>query len=75
MEYEGDVVTNCNRCARNGPQGNGKESGRLGIKRTSGDHTYYCIVKIGQNTEMSPGDLRRIAVIQTLVENHQLTLG
>ena len=27
-----------------------------------------------QNTEKSPGDLRRLAVIQTLVKDHQLTL-
>ena len=28
----------------------------------------------GQNTEMSPGDLRRLAVTQTPVKNHQLIL-
>ena len=32
------------------------------------------IIKIGQNTEKSPGDLSRLAVTQTLVENYQLTL-
>ena len=26
------------------------------------DHLKYSIVKIGQNTEKSPGDLRRLAV-------------
>ena len=31
-------------------------------------------IKIGQNTEKSPGDLRRLAVTQTPVKDHQLTL-
>ena len=34
----------------------------------------YSITKIGQNTEKSPGDLRRLAVIQYSMKNHQLTL-
>ena len=46
----------------------------LGNKRTSEDHPNYSIVEIGQNTTKSPGDLRRFAVTQTPVENHQLTL-
>ena len=33
----------------------------------------YCIIEIGQNTEKSPGDLRRLAVAQTSVKEHQLT--
>ena len=32
------------------------------------------IAKDGQNTETSPGDLRRLAVTQTPVKNHQLIL-
>ena len=40
----------------------------------SGDHPNYCIIEIGQNTEKSPEDLRRLAVIQTPVKDHQLTL-
>ena len=43
-------------------------------KRTCRDHQNYSTVEIGQNTEKSPGDLRRLAVTQTPVENHQLTL-
>ena len=31
-------------------------------------------MNIGQNTEKSPGDLRRLSVSGTLVKNHQLTL-
>ena len=50
------------------------ETGGLGNKRTSGDHINNSIIKIGQNTEKSPVDLRRFAVTQTPVENHRLTL-
>ena len=32
------------------------------------------IIKISQNTENIPGDLMRLAVTQTPVENYQLTL-
>ena len=49
-------------------------TGGLGNKRTSGDHPNHSIIKIGQNTEKSSGDLRRLAVIQTSVRNHRLTL-
>ena len=31
-------------------------------RRTSGDHPNNYIIEIGQNTEKSPGDLRRLAV-------------
>ena len=43
-------------------------------KRTSGDYSNCSSVEIGQNTVKSPGDLRRLAVTQTPVENHQLKL-
>ena len=38
------------------------------------DRPKFCIIKIGQNTEKSPNDLRRFAVAQTSVKDHQLTL-
>ena len=60
MEYEGDGDTN--RFARNDSQMFGKKTWKLEIE-------------IGQNTEASPGDLRRFAVDQTPVENHLLTLA
>ena len=53
----------------NSPQRIDKGTGRLG-NRTSGDHSYYSIIIIGQNTEKSPGDLWRLAVSQTPVKNH-----
>ena len=43
-------------------------------KRTCGDHPNYCITEIGQNTKKSPGDLRRLAVTQTPMKDHQVTL-
>ena len=49
-------------------------AGELGNNRTTGDHPNYCIIGIGQNTEKSPGDLRRLVVPQTPVRNHRLTL-
>ena len=52
----------------------GKVTGGLGNNRTSGDHPNYYIIEIGQNTEKSPGHLRRHSVTQTSVQDHQLTL-
>ena len=52
----------------------GKRTGRFGNKEVSGDHPDFSVIKIGQNTEKSPGDLRRLAVTQTPVKIHQLTL-
>ena len=40
----------------------------------SGDHPNYYIIGNGQNTEKSPGDPRRLAVTQTPVKNHRLSL-
>ncbi len=51
-----------------------KRTGELGGWRTSGDHPNYSIVENGQNTEKSPGDLRRLVVTQTPVKDHQLML-
>ena len=55
------------------PKRIGNRTGRLSCKRTRGDHPNYSI-KIGLNTEKSPGELRSLAVTQTPVKNHQLTL-
>ena len=40
----------------------------------SGDHPNNSIIENGQNTEKSPGNLRRSAVTQTPGKNHQLKL-
>ena len=62
MEHEGDSDTNCDWCTQNNPQRIGKGTGKLGNKRTSGDHPNYGIIKISQNTENRPGDLGRFAL-------------
>ena len=74
MEHESDGDTNFNWCALYSHQRIDKETRGVGNKRTRGDHANYNIIKIGQNTEKSPGELRRLADSQTLVRNHQVTL-
>ena len=51
-----------------------KGTGGFGGWRTGRDYPNDSIAKNGQNPETSPGDLRRLAVTQTTVKNHQLTL-
>ena len=70
MEYDTDGYSNCYWCAWYCHQKIDKGTEGHGNKRTRGDS----VIKIGQNTEKSPGDLRRLAVTQTPVEDHQLTL-
>ena len=74
MEPEGNCDTNYNWCTWNNPQRVVKGTGKLRNLRTSRDHPDYYITKIGQNTEKSPGDMRRLAVTQTPAKNHQLTM-
>ena len=72
MEHESDGDTSCNWCTRHSHQRISTRTGGLGNK--SGDHSNYSVAEICQNTEKSPGDLRRLTVTKTPVENHQLTL-
>ena len=74
MEHENDADTNYNWYPLYSYQRISTRPGGLGNKRTIGDHPNDSIIKIGYNTEKSPGDSRRIAVTQTPVEDHQLTL-
>ena len=69
IDHESVSDTNCNWCERNNPQRLGKETERVGNWRTCQDHLNYSITKIGQNTEKSPGDLKRLGVTQTRVKN------
>ena len=48
-----------------------KGSGGLENKWTSGDYQNYYIIEISQNTDKSPGDLRRLALTQTRLKDHQ----
>ena len=52
----------------------GTRTGWLGYNRMGGDCPIYIIIENDQNTEKNPGDLRRLAVTQTPVKDHQLTL-
>ena len=71
MEHAGDNYTNCNWCVWNSNKTITKGTGGLGSWWTSGDHPNYYIIENGQNTEKSPGDLRRLIVTQTPVKVHQ----
>ena len=51
-----------------------KSPGGLRSWRTGRDYPNDSIAENGQNTEKSPGDLRRLTVTQTPVRNHQLKL-
>ena len=74
MENESNGSSSYNWRTRYGHQMINTRTGGLGNKRTSGDHPNYSIIKIGQNTEKSPGDLRRLAVTQTPMKNRWQTL-
>ena len=69
MEYKGDDDTNCNRCTWNNFRRIRKGTGKLRNQRTSGNYADYSIIKIGQNTGKSPGDLKRLAITQNPVKN------
>ena len=47
---------------------------RIGNKRKIRDHPEYSIIKIDQNIENIPWYRKRLALIQTLVKNHQIML-
>ena len=51
-----------------------KGPGRFGGWRSSGDYLNNSIIENGQNTEKSPGDLRRLAIAQSPLKDHHLTL-
>ena len=73
MEHESDGNTNNNRRTWYFHQRiNTKTRGRRN-KKTSREHSNYSIVEISQNTKKSSGDLRRLFVTHTPMENHPLT--
>ena len=47
---------------------------RNGNQRNNQDHTDYRIIDINQNTEESPGDLRKLAAAEIKEKSYQLTL-
>ena len=58
MELESDGGKNCDCRARYSHQKIGTGTGGPENKRTSGDHSNYSIVEIGQSTKKTPGYLR-----------------
>ena len=62
MKNEGDDNNYCNWCNWNDPQIIGKEAGRIRNQRTSEKYPNYSIIKIGQNTKKSPGNLWRLVI-------------
>ena len=60
MEHEGDSDTNCNWCTWNNLQKFDREIRRLRNQRSSRERLNNSIIKIGQNTEKNPGDLRSL---------------
>ena len=59
MEHEDDNYTNCDWCIWHGNKRIMKGPGGFGSWQPSEDHPNYSIIEDGQNTEKSPGDLRR----------------
>ena len=74
MEHEGDNYNNHDWCFWYSHQRFIKGTGGFGGRRTTGNHPNYNIIENGQNTEKSAVDLRRLAVTQPPVKNHQLIL-
>ena len=74
MEHETDNYINCDWSFWSTNKRVTKGTGRHASWMTSGDHPNYNIIENGQNTEKSPGNLRRLAVTETPVKNHQLKL-
>ena len=70
-----DSDTNWNWCSWYSHQRIVTRSGKIENKRTSGEYTNYSTLEIGQNTEKSSGELRRLAVTQTPVRNLRQTLA
>ena len=61
-----------NWCAWNNPQRLGKGPRRY--QRKNEHHPDYSIIRICQNTEKNPEDLRRLTLNQNPLKDHQLTL-
>ena len=67
VEHEGNGDTNCNWHTGYGYQ----RIGRLDHKNMSGDYPNVSTIKIGQNTEQSLEDLRKLDVTQNPGRNQE----
>ena len=70
MEHKSDSDTSYNWCIWNDPQKIDKGAGRIRNWRARRYLPNYSIIEIDQNTEKSPGDLRRLTFSQTRVKYH-----
>ena len=73
MEHESDGDTTYNWCAQDRYKSIGTGTEAQGDE-TRGDHPNYSIVEVGKNTKKNPGDLRRLALIYTIVDNQESNL-
>ena len=71
--HENHDYTNCNCNSRYSPLWIDARTIGLGNNQKN-EHPNYYITEIGQNNEKSPEDLRKIAVSQSPVRRHWLTL-
>ena len=71
--HESDGDTSYDWCSWYSHQKSGTRTGRLGNKRTNGDHPNYSIIKIGQNTFKNVGDLERLADTQIPARDSRVT--
>ena len=74
IEHEGNGDTGYNWYVRNDSQSLGNSDRKARYNSSIREHRNYSILKIGQNTEKSPGDLRRLAVTQTPLKDRQQVL-
>ena len=74
VEYESETDTISKLNIWNSLQKFWKGKERVENRSTNRDNLHHRIVEIDQNTEKSPGDLKRLGITQTVVKNHQLTL-
>ena len=51
-----------------------KRIGTTGNRRKNQPHSDYSIVENGEYTQETPGDSKRLAVTQTTVQTHKLSL-
>ena len=71
---EDDSDNNCSLCTWNCSEKLEKKIGGIGNQKKNRDCPDYNIVKIGQNTEESSRNQRRLALTQTPVKDRHLTL-
>ena len=74
VEHVSNNDSNCYWYVCSGTKRLGEDSGKVRNWRTNGDHPNYDIDKSDKNTKKNPEDLRRLAITQIPVKDHQLTL-